>query len=238
MAKGAWGKGWGDWTMALLFKFSKCLIKYHSVAATSAGVARMLVGSARLDSLLLYSNRVLVYSCILLHSPYSIVGPTHTHTHVRTHVYALCTVVVTFIHSWRSGHAGGPSHSASLSLWTLSASEKFVWHFHGVCQGAQVSVTLKCRCTHTHTHPYANIISVCVRVLVCVCLLCLPQVCTFTFMPLRISEKLAKRQSWSGLGLRGTVYVCDGSVSRHEMSTMRLLSNIYRNIIIVELFLC
>lgn len=166
--------GWGDWTRALLFKFSKCLIKYHSVAATSAGVARRWLGSTLCCSIQIEFLFIHAFCCTL-HTPLLDQNThTETHTHKRAHMYALCTVVVTFIHSWRSGHAGGPSYSASLSLWTHSASKKFVWHFHGVCQGAQVSVTLKCRCTHTHTHMQI--------LLVCVCVCCVSPKCALSLL--------------------------------------------------------
>lgn len=74
----------------------------HKISFRCCDFCRRRSTLARLDSLLLYSNRVLVYSCILLHSAYSIVGPKHTHrnTHTQTCTYVCIVYCCSYIHSF------------------------------------------------------------------------------------------------------------------------------------------
>lgn len=114
----------GVWTKGLAFQIQQMP---HKISFRCCCWTRLL--SARL-----YSNRVLVYSCILLHSAYSIVGPRHIHRHMRIYVCicicTLCTVVVIFIHSCSSPPASLRPALQKVGLtfsWCLSESSSICY---------------------------------------------------------------------------------------------------------------
>lgn len=151
--------GWGDvWTGALLFKCSKCLIKYHSVVV-AAPPRRLQLGSTLFKS----------SSCLFMHFVALCILHcwTKAHQHIHIHMYAcICTYTYicivygcSYIHSFMKVPAW-PPHPLRLCS-PKSWSDIFMVFVRELKYLLRLNAGI-----HTHTYIYANVVNVCAFVCV------------------------------------------------------------------------